>query len=302
MQLMPFEPIISTDDLISFKTDLEQAALQMSVNKYGAHVFKEIGKYLPFDICWIGLATIEGDAKVKIIDGLFDGYTQKMYEEMVRNAEKHVDCSIPTIYYIKHNMTKVIIREDYWCYEEFRESQFFLNHSQRFGQHHFMSIAKPLGFLNKVLSFVLYSSEASRIFNVQESAFFQEVSLPLLDIFNSKLDVYNSALLPQLNEHTDGDGKLKSLTSTDDMLPLIRELTKSELKIIRVMAEEPKLLTAKQMGDLLFKSKKTIENRLGEIYSKLHIEGIEGRPTDKKYNLCQLSKFLLKSHPQLFDV
>jgi len=134
-----FDRIISTEKLIHLKTDFEERAYRMGFNDYAAYVSKEIKNCLPFDQSWIGVAKIENDTKVKVIHGFVDGYSQRMYDRMVNNADKYAEFSRPTINYIASNKNKVVNRNDYWCYDEFKKSKFFRKHSDRFGQHLFYS-------------------------------------------------------------------------------------------------------------------------------------------------------------------
>jgi len=288
-----FDRRISTDKLISLKTNFEERAYRMGFNDYAAYVSKDINNYLPFSFYWLGVANIENETKVKLLHGVSDGYDQRTYERMVNSAENKFEFSRPTINYISNNMNKVVNREDYWTYDEFKESQFFKQHSDQFGQRHFIAVAKRLGYSNKLLFFTLYSSEPSRNFSAEEMAFFEDVSLPLLDIFNSKLGLYSA---PPQNEHTDeGLGSIPTEES-------VSTLKKLQLQIIYTMANTPSYPpTAEETGKNLKKLKKTIENNLTEIYVKFNIvNGVRWCHGDKKFKLWRLSKLLVKSYPGLF--
>ena len=86
-------------------------------------------------------------------------------------------------------------------------------------------------------------------------SFFEDVSLPLLDIFNGKLGIYYAP--PQ------GLGLIPTEES-------VSRLNKLKLQIIYSMANAPSYPpTAKEMAVKFSKSKKHIEKTLSEIYDKV---------------------------------
>jgi len=258
---MCFNPV-SQDDITLLADDLHNACLSMRKSEYSKYMFMKINEFLDFDSAWLSVIEIS-ETKVHFKEN----FLFKQPDKMIKDYEKYSGCdTLAMCSQIQEYPRKVIDFEDIQPYEEYRDSELFLNYGNHYEIHQALSIAawlsKPA---NKCLILNIYSADPDRRFEKQELSFIENIFLFILPSWCGKLGFYNDSLLKS-------NISQKSLSKH-----IVKKwkFTKREEELINEILYGEGCATAEELAKRLKIGAHTVDIHLGNIYGKIGIKNDE---------------------------